>query len=159
MLVRGQSEELEVVATYTNGTRRNVSQDVTWSVTPPSVATVSPDSLVTAQAAGTAQLVATLEGVSGSAALTVVDEGALTSLAITPTQATVMVAGQRQFQATAEYSSGAQVDVTSVVEWSSSSPGLATVSNAQGSEGVAQGRAPGSVVISARLGTSKRRPT
>jgi hypothetical protein len=54
-----------------------------------------------------------------------------------------------QFTATVTYSDASTQDLTDAVTWSSSSPGVATVSNAGGSEGLATAASAGSATITA----------
>jgi 6-phosphogluconolactonase (cycloisomerase 2 family) len=66
-------------------------------------------------------------------------------LAITPSSATVDAGTTQQFTATAYYSDGTQQDQTSVVGWSSSVPGVATITPT----GVASALANGTTTITA----------
>ena len=69
VMAPGQTEELEVVATYVNGVRRNVSRWVSWSVSPTTLATVSPESIVTALAPGQGRLTDQFGAATGQGAL------------------------------------------------------------------------------------------
>jgi uncharacterized protein YjdB len=75
------------------------------------------------------------------------DGGAVTQVAltITPAAGTVVVGSTLQLKATAVYSDGSQQDLTSAVDWVSTSPAIATVSAA----GLVQGLSIGSVSIQA----------
>ncbi|MGY1495029.1 Ig-like domain-containing protein, partial [Aeromonas dhakensis] len=74
-----------------------------------------------------------------------------TSLLLTPGTATVPAGFEQQFTATALLSDGSVLDVTdnAVLSWSSSNPGIATISNTEGSKGLATGIATGTVTITA----------
>jgi hypothetical protein len=61
------------------------------------------------------------------------------------------VAGTLQFTATGHYSDGTTQPLTEEVTWSSSSLGVATISNANGSRGIATGVSMGTTTIGATL--------
>ncbi|MBN1629422.1 MAG: Ig-like domain-containing protein [Thermoleophilia bacterium] len=68
----------------------------------------------------------------------------LESIAVTPDSASIAVGGTQQFTATAMYSGGATVNVTSTASWSSSSEAVASVVS-----GLATGLGVGSATITA----------
>jgi len=74
--------------------------------------------------------------------------GTLTSLAVTPAQATLGSGGAQQFTATGTFNNGNVLDLTSLSTWSSSNPSTATIS----SSGLATGVAAGSTSIQAVYG-------
>ena len=62
----GTSSQFQAIATLSNGTTQTVTADASWQSTNPSVASVGPSSgIVTAVAAGEADIVATYHSVSG----------------------------------------------------------------------------------------------
>jgi hypothetical protein len=79
-------------------------------------------------------------------------------LQVSPANATVPESIRSGFTVTGIFANGDTLDLTGIVAWTSSTPAVATVSNALGSQGVATGIAPGNTVISAlfagRVGTA-----
>jgi uncharacterized protein YjdB len=73
----------------------------------------------------------------------------LLSIAVTPANPTVLVAGTQQFTATGTYSDNSTQNLTSQVTWASSATARATISSA----GLATGVSAGTTTISAALGT------
>jgi uncharacterized protein YjdB len=69
----------------------------------------------------------------------------LTSITVTPANASVVVGSVTQFRATGKYSDGTTKDITASVSWVSSKPALATVSTS----GLVRTIAAGSLTISA----------
>jgi 6-phosphogluconolactonase (cycloisomerase 2 family) len=151
ILGRGATEQLEAVAVYADATHHNVTHLATWSSSNASVATVSGSGRLTTGLPGQATVSATFQGVTATALVAVVN-GQLTALAVTPGSASLVAGLTRQFTATATFSDGQQIDVTAIADWTSSDPSVATVSNATRTPGLAEGRAPGSVTITARFG-------
>ncbi len=99
---------------------------ITWTSTSPSVATVSNDGAITTLAVGTTTITASSEGKSASATLTVIPVPVATvtvALAATP----VVVGGTTTATAVLRGANGATLSGRTVV-WSSSVPGVATVS-------------------------------
>ena len=100
---------------------------MTWRSGAPSVATVSNTGLVSAVTAGTAVIVADVEGVTGSSTITV-RIPAVASVTVTPANPTIAVAGTVQLFATLRDSRGNLLSDRSVA-WSSSDESIAFVTS------------------------------
>lgn len=145
-------------------TTSNVTGSVTWSVTNPSVATINSAGLATALGAGYTQVIAESNGITATSDLTVslpattitAAGSSVSGLAIIPGDQTVASAGQTsQFIAIGTTSSGATVDLTNQVVWSSSSTQIATIGANSGlATAVGQGAATiTALYINATTGT------
>jgi hypothetical protein len=145
-------------------TTSNVTGSVTWSVTNPSVATINSAGLATALGAGYTQVIAESNGITATSDLTVslpattitAAGSSVSGLAIIPGDQTVASAGQTsQFIAIGTTSSGATVDLTNQVAWSSSSTQIATIGANSGlATAVGQGAATiTALYINATTGT------
>jgi uncharacterized protein YjdB len=116
---------------------------VVWSSSNPNVATVSPSSgLVTTVGPGTANIIATSENRTGSAALTVT-EAAVARVVVSPSSATIDVNGNpagRRVQLTATlYDANDRVLTGRTVVWTSSNNNIATVTSTGLVNSVSQG--------------------
>ena len=143
------SQRLKATGKLTNGDTQDLTALATWNSSNPSIATVSDaqgsKGLATAVAAGTATISATFTGVSDSTPLTATT---VTSIAVTPANSTIAAGMTQQFTATGTLSNGTTQDVTSLVAWSSSNTGIATIS----AQGIASAVSVGSTTISAAFG-------
>lgn len=137
-------ETKEIIATITPANADN--QNVSWSTSNSSVATVA-DGLITAVGAGEATIT-----------VTTVDGGKTATCAVTVSAVVVPVTGIKIDQgATAEVEEGNTITLTATVQpenatdktvtWSSSNDAIATVAN-----GVVTGVTPGEAVITAKAG-------
>lgn len=148
------TQQFVATGTLTDGTTQDLSSQVTWSSSQPAVATVSNASgargLATALSQGTSTLGAALGEVSGKTLL-IATSATLTSLAVTPTNPTGARGTTRRFTATGRFSDGTTQDVSSLVSWGSSVPGVATISNVGETRGLASLVTAGSTSISASL--------
>ncbi len=140
-LAVGQTAQFTVIGTFGNAnhaTTGPVTGGLTWISSAPSVATVNASGLATAVGAGTTTITANAAAFNGSATstatLTVTGSsggtagGTITSIAIIPNSQTVSAPGQtNQFIAIGSTSSGATVNLSNQVAWSSSSIQIATV--------------------------------
>jgi uncharacterized protein YjdB len=140
-LAVGQTAQFTAIGTFGNATHPStgpISSGVTWISSAPSVATVSSTGLATAVGAGTTTITASAASFSGTATstatLTVTGSsggtagGTITSIAIIPGSQSVSAPGQTsQFIAIGSTSSGATVNLSNQVAWSSSSVQIATV--------------------------------
>ncbi len=144
----GSSVQYSAVGTYSDGSTQFISPYVTWSSSSSNVATVSTAGVAAGQSAGVTTIKAQSGSVSATASL-VVESAALTSIQVTPHSWTVPATIDLQFTATGTFANGDTQDLTAAATWTSSSSSIATISNAQGSIGLAAGVAPGSTTISA----------
>ena len=114
---------------------------ITWTSSATGIATVSANGLVTGVSAGTANVIATSEGKSDTAAITVTAVP-VASLTITPASANLRVGGTVQLSATTR-DAGGNILTGRAITWTSSSTGVATVS----ANGLVTGVAAGSANI------------
>ncbi len=150
----GETDAFTAVGTFSNNSTQNLTSQVSWSSSANSVATVSDaagsQGMATGVLPGPATITATLDGVTGSAPLTV-GAAVLTSLAVTPGSPYIEVGGSEQFTVTGTYSDSTTQNLTTSVNWVSGWPSVASISNTSGSQGLASGLAKGSAAISATV--------
>ncbi|GFO53370.1 hypothetical protein GMSM_03770 [Geomonas sp. Red276] len=134
----GTTQQFRATATLTNGATQDVTSQVTWSSSNPSLATVASTGVTSALAVGPVTVTATSGTVSGSATLNVVT---VTSLAIAPLASTADLGTPVQFTATGTLSNGGTSDITTLVTWGSSDQTVATVNTVGAVTGVNAGTA------------------
>src|SRR5262249_47193956 len=131
------------------GSTQNLTAVAIWSSSSPA-ATVGDSAgtygLALGGSAGQATITATSGEVSGSGQLTVT-AAQLTSLAITPTNPTVLAGASQQFLAKGTYTDGSTQDLTNSVAWTANPSTTATIS-----KGLAQALTAGQATISASDG-------
>jgi uncharacterized protein YjdB len=142
----GLSRQFVATGTYSDGTSRDITADVTWSSDATSVATVDSAGLASGVDVGFATISATLNAVSGSATQTVI-AAVLQTIAVTPANPSIPNGLTQQFAATGTYSDGASRDITADAIWSSDATSVATVN----STGLASGVDVGDATITATL--------
>lgn len=127
----GQELALTASAALSDGTSQDVTASVHWSVTNPLLASISSGSgnpgVLTALLAGTSTVNASLNGVSGSAAI-MVNAATLVSLSITPDILSLPLGIPSQLSVTGVFSDGSTQNLTTSVQWSSSNGGVLGVS-------------------------------
>jgi hypothetical protein len=137
---------------FSDSTSQHITKDVTWASDNTAAATVSNSSgsvgVATGVAAGTANISATLEGVTGSTPL-VVSAATLQSISLTPTTAVLAPAATLQYGAVGNYSDGTTQNVTTAVTWNSSAPDVVKINLV----GLATGQSAGSATITASQGS------
>jgi len=126
-------------ATYSDASTQDVTNSVTWSISHPSVASISNTSpfqgRATGLSAGSATINANLGSVSGTSTLTI-SNATLNSITITPSDFLGGINSNYQMTATGNYSDGSTSNITSLVTWSSSNSGVATISNLTATKGL-----------------------
>ena len=141
-------------ATFTDGTTLDWSSAVDWSSSNTEVALVSnvtgSNGFVTSVAAGTSVITAIdlTNNLTGNATITVNNTQ---SISVTPADQVISMSTttQLQFTATEIFTPGTVLDMTKLVFWSSSNTGVATISNASGTKGLATAVAAGTTSITA----------
>lgn len=115
----GATQPFTATATLSDGTTQDVTGSAVWSSDNTGIATIVEDSgLATATGLGSARIIATFGGQTGSTDI-VVTEAVLVSLTVNPPQALSAPGTRRRFRALGTYSDGTTRDLTSQVTWSS----------------------------------------
>ncbi|TGM15454.1 hypothetical protein EHQ81_03395 [Leptospira selangorensis] len=143
---------------YSDGSSRNISDQVSWSISGTNVLLLgnlnsipkqkvqSPDS----GSLGTVTVTATSGAINGTTDITVT-AASLQTIQVNPTNPTVAKGLMQAFTAIGTYSDNSTQDITHSVAWSSSDTNIATISNASGTNGQATTVTTGSTNISATL--------
>lgn len=149
-VLKGSTQQFTAIGTYSDGKVQDVTNRVAWTSTSSAIATIGSTGLATAVGAGTTTVRAALDGIIGSATLTVpsVPTATVTSIAVTPASATLQMGSKQQLTATASYSDGKTQDVTTQVAWTSSSSAVGTID----ASGQATAIGAGTTTIRASLG-------
>jgi uncharacterized protein YjdB len=142
----GQTTQFTATGTFTDNTKRDVTNSVTWTSSSPSIATISSIGVATGKTSGSATVTATIGSISGSAALTV-SPAVVVSISVSPAFSSLPLGESAQFSAMATYSDGTKGDVTSSANWSSSAAGIAPID----ANGLAKGLALGTTTITASV--------
>ena len=128
---------------------------VSWTTSNPTVATVDTTGYVTSVAAGSATIVATSDGKSGSAAITVTNPAPtpVASVTVSPSTASLTVGQGVRLVATTKDSAGNTLSGRAVT-WSSSAPSIATVDSTGYVTAVAAGSATITATSEGKSGTA-----
>jgi trimeric autotransporter adhesin len=142
------TQQFSAVGSYSDGSSRDLTAQVSWSSSTIGSATVSTSGLVTGVGGGSATITATLNSVSGSTSVTV-SAPTITAISVAPGDVTLPLAVSEQYTASAIYSDGSVQDLVSGVTWSSSSATVASVD----SNGLATTLSAGTATITATVGS------
>ena len=153
-IAAGNSQPFTATGNYSDGTTKDVTSTATWSSATPTVATITSGGVATGVATGKSSISATMTGITGSTTLTV-SAAALASIAVSPQGADVALGSTLPFTATGVYTDGSTQDLTSSVQWSSSTTAVATISNT----GLTTSLAVGSTSITAASGSTSASAT
>jgi 6-phosphogluconolactonase (cycloisomerase 2 family) len=146
----GTTQQYTANGYYSNGSI-TPGLSVTWGSATPAVATInSSTGVATGVAVGTSTISAFALGITTTATLNV---NQLTSIAITPLNQTIPVAGTEQYDAMGTFSNGSGTpttsDITSQVTWNAGTATVASFSTT--TPGLATGLAAGTTTINATL--------
>jgi alpha-tubulin suppressor-like RCC1 family protein len=146
----GGAVQLGVVTRDAAGNRIN-NRLVEWTSSDPGVATVARSAndsgVVTGIADGVARLIATVEGASDTAVVTVGPPPAIVGFAISPDTATLVLRQQTQLKGSSKDAAGGRNPlIASEVTWESSDPNVAAVD----AGALVAARGPGEAIITGR---------
>ncbi|WP_299796444.1 Ig-like domain-containing protein [uncultured Shewanella sp.] len=153
------SDQYVAIATFSDGERREVTGQVTWSSSEPTIADFlvsgGASGVATALSVGKTRITATLESeqpggerLSDSAELIVTD-AALVALSIEPAQLEVLVDMSKRYRAVALFADAHKQDVTDFSDWSIDDTAIGSVANQADQKGLATGIAPGVTSVNA----------
>jgi DNA-binding beta-propeller fold protein YncE len=155
-IASGTGQQFAATGTYTDNSTHDVTASVTWKSSDTTVASISNASgsngLATSTNQGAITITATLGTVVGSTGLTVTP-ATLVSIAVIPANSSIANGTSQQFAAIGTYTDNSTQPLTSSVTWSSTAATIASISNASGSDGLANSVSQGSATITAMLGT------
>ena len=159
----GTTMQFFAYGTYSDNAVTNITPHVTWNSDNSNIAYIDVSGLVTGEAAGQANITASLDGITSSAVSLPVIISAATPISTTPapmligiaiTQPSTLsinliLAGTKtqQFLATGIYSDGSTPIITTLVTWNSSASNIAGITSA----GLATGIAVGTTLITASM--------
>ncbi|MGE4180758.1 MAG: PASTA domain-containing protein [Limisphaerales bacterium] len=143
-LVAGQTRQYTAMGTWSDGHQEDITSTVTWLSTEFAVASVTAGGLATALDSGSTAIQATRDGVTGDTSLTV-NPAELVSIQVTPDVHSLLVGQSQLFTASGVLSDGTGVDLSGLVDWSSTSAGVAGIN----AGGTATGLSAGDTTIQA----------
>lgn len=124
----GEFEQLTAMGNFSDGTTANLTQSVSWGSSTPAIASASSGGFVSAKAVGGATITASSGSVAGSATVTVTT-AVVVSLNVSPATLALVLGGNAQLQAIANWSDGSSQNVTNAATWSSNPSSNAAVSS------------------------------
>lgn len=123
----GLDELFTAIGTYTDSTALDITNTVNWNSSNLLVATIDMSGNASTVALGDTVITASLSGITSNDANLTVTDPLLTSIAITPTAASVINGATQQYTATGTYSDASTQDITNNVTWASDQPTIASI--------------------------------
>ncbi len=159
-LVKDTVSRLTATGTFSDGSIRDITSQVSWSPASATIATVTTPggnlawlNALAATPAGTLSVITVKNGSISTTTSLIVTIPSVTSIVITPVAVESLTVGTGNRQAlTAYFSDGTKQEVTASSEWSSSNTAAATVGNSGIVRGRVSGVAAGTTIISAKYG-------
>jgi hypothetical protein len=146
--VTGQEYQLNAIGGLSDNSSSDITATTNWTSSHPDVASVNAYGLVHSLKAGVTIITASEKPYSDSTAWTVIDAGNISSFTVSCRSITVAVGREMQCSATGSDGSGATVDITSQVDWSSSDTAIAVVDDYYENSGKVTGVTVGNTIIS-----------
>ena len=148
------TRQFTTIANFDDNTYQDITKDVIWKSSAANIATISNEyvdsGVATANAQGLAEMKATFDDHNGTSQFVVLNAQPK-EINIIPFNASIPKATDQQFAATLILDNEEKIPITDDVIWSSSDSKIVSISNAQGSNGLAAGNNEGTVIITATL--------
>ena len=127
---QGMTQQLKATGIYSDSSRQDLTTTVTWISSATNVLTISPTGLASAVGIGTTKVEAVSGSVTASASFTITAAlpPTLSSIAVTPSNASIPQGMTQQLKATGIYSTTLRQDLTTTVTWVSSATNVLTIS-------------------------------
>ena len=138
-LALGTNGQLKALATYSDDTLVDVTSQISWSSSAPTLVSVDANGQIKALAVGSAAISGSLGGTSATINIAAT-AATLTGLTIDPIP-NLASGNQAQLKATASFSNLTSQDVSALVNWQSDNTGVVTVSGTGLAYGVTAGTA------------------
>lgn len=150
----GVTRACTATGNFADGSTQDLTSDpnTVWSTESSHIATISSTGVVTAQNTGTTTIRASHNGIQAAGVSLTVNAAALSSIEISPANASLPLGKKQQYTATGTYSDGSTQTITDQVTWSSADTNVATFSSTSGQEGLLSTHAEGSTTLTATLG-------
>jgi len=145
----GSSVQYTAIGHFSNGTMQNLNTVVTWNSSHTGVATISSSGSATGVSAGTTNVTATQGAVSSTGVTLTVTPSPLVSLAVSCSPPQIAQGTSVNCTAIGTLQDGTTQNLTQSVNWTSSQPSVATISNSSNSRGQASGLSAGSTTLTA----------
>src|SRR5260370_50327 len=141
---QGVTQQLKATGIYSDSSRQDLTTTVTWISSATNVLTISPTGLASAVRIGTTKVEAVSGSITASTSFTITAAvpPTLSSIAVTPLNASIPQGMTQQLKATGIYSDSSRQDLTTTVTWISSATNVLTIS-------------PTGLASAVRIGTTK----
>jgi hypothetical protein len=153
-LGEGTTMQLKATGQFSDGKTQDLTNAVTWKASS-SILSVSNSGLVTTNFPGSGTVTGSIDGISATTPTLQVNAVVISSVAITPTSASIAPGTAQQFRATATFTDHTQQEITNFVQWNSSDASAATIQDFGAAAGVATTLGAGTSNISAVFGSVK----
>ncbi len=139
----GISHDYQVLATFSDSSIVNVTDEVTWSLSDEKVASINSGQLLSLMP-GSIGLSASLLNVQSNLVELAVTDAELVSIQVTPSDLTIAFGTNAEYLAIGTYTDNSTQEISNLVEWNSSDTDVATIADS-----IATTIAQGSTIISA----------
>lgn len=127
LIPEGSSSQMVATGYYSDGSRLDLTNQVTWSSSAPSIISVSTQGKATANKEGSAIVSAVFDNVTSNQLSFNVNKAKLINIVVYSTNNNVSVGSEIQATAKGYYSDGSTMDLTSDVVWKSSDSSIANI--------------------------------
>jgi len=153
-IAQNTSQQFTAIGTFNDGGTRNLTNQVAWTSSNTTVATIgSASGVAKSLSPGTTIITVTLGPATSSVTLDVSDATIL-SISVTPTGRAIAPGTKLAFTATGLFSDSSTQVITTDVSWASDNPAVATIGNSGGATGIGSGTANISAIFNGATGSA-----
>lgn len=126
-LTEGNTQAFIATGHYADGSTRDITKQVSWSLSNKNVANISADGLLTAVSAGDSSVTASQDGIVSNSVNINVNAAVITAIQITPDNVSVAKGQTRQLTALAVYNNNTTYPITDSVTWTSNDASIINI--------------------------------
>ena len=144
-------QQLQAIGTFSDGTTKIISQQVTWQSNTSSLASVDNSltpGLLQTNSSGETTITASLNDITSEISISITDATIIKIIASVP-KSKLDITTNTQATASAVFSDNSSIDITQWSNWTSSASNIASVSNNNLTRGLINAHAAGELMISA----------
>ena len=143
----GLTSQYNATGIYSDGTTATITNLVDWESSETDVATINANGLVSSNSVGTAELMASLNGIDSNSMTLTVTDASLASIQVTSSTVSLPKGTSRDLVATGVYTDGTTQILTNIVSWISDDVSITTVDE----DGMLSALSEGTTTVTASL--------
>lgn len=151
----GTTQPFSLVGTFSDGvTKVDLSSSARWQTSNYQDAVITKSGVASGLAVGSVTITGSYGGLTPATATLTISNATIQSISVTPSSPTIALGSSQQFAAMGSFSDGTTQDITTVSQWTSSTPTVAVISKTGLASSATHGQTNVNATFSGTTGTT-----